>query len=454
MSKHLTRLALAALATASLVIVASSFASVGSIVLVSEPNDPSAPGHPTEQINPAISADGHFVAYVGSVGVAGSVEEVSGIGETGTGIFLREIGGSTIPVDVPFGTSRQGLGFEAGAPSLSSSGRYLAFASEDPDISSEDHNSSTTLAGDTFPVRDIFVYDRSTGRVSLVSRANGVKGDGGNEDSNLPSISADGNYVAFQTGATNFLHGSYGGIFVRNLRRRTTKPVASLRLHPGGPLNGGYTPSISAHGRWVAFLTTTHLRHGNALEVAVRDMNGGKRTVYASRANGRHGPLAAGDCKLPTISANGSYVTFVSKAKNLSRDDKDDIEDIFVRNLKTNRTTLVSRAGGERGAAANGDSSNPSISADGRYVAFESYASNLGPADNSTQPDIFVRDMRSGHVFLVSRADGSGAAANAPSANPSISADGSYVAFDSRGSNLSPADTLHPTSIFRAQLLP
>jgi Tol biopolymer transport system component len=302
-------------------------------------------------------------------------------------------------------------------------------------------------------VRDIFVYDHSTGRVSLVSRANGTKGDGGNEDSNLPSISADGNYVAFQTGATNFLHGSYGGIFVRDLRRHTTTPAASLRLHPGGSLNGGFAPSISAHGRWVAFLTTAHLPHGNALEVAVRDMNG-KRAVYASRANGRHGPLAAGDCKLPTISANGGYVAFVSKAKNLSRDDKDDIEDIFIRDLKTNRTTLVSRAGGTRGAAANGDSSNPSISADGRYVAFESYASNLGPADNSTQPDVFVRDMRSGHVFLVSRTDGSGAAANAPSANPSISADGRYIAFDSRGSNLNPADSLHSTSVFRYQLLP
>jgi hypothetical protein len=62
--------------------------------------------------------------------------------------------------------------------------------------------------------------------------------------------------------------------------------------------------------------------------------------------------------------------------------------------------------------------------------------------------------MRNGHVFLASRADGAGAAANAPSANPAISADGRFVAFDSRGSNLSPADTLHATSVFRYQLLP
>jgi Tol biopolymer transport system component len=441
MRQRLASLALAAVATASLIIAAASLGATGSVVLVSGPNGETEAGFPAEQVNPAISGDGRFIAFVGSVG------------ETGNGLYLRDMSGGIVEVDVPHGHSEHGIGFAAGSPSFSSSGRYLAFASEDPEISSEDHNSSTTPAGDTFPVRDIFVYDNSTGQVSLVSRADGPKGDGGNEDSNLPSISADGSYVAFQTEATNFLHGSYGGIFVRDLRRHTTRPAAWVRLHPGGPLNGGFTPSISAHGRWVAFLTTTHFRHSNALEVAVRDMNG-KRAVYASRADGRHGALAAGDCKLPVISANGRYVAFVSKAKNLSRIDKDSVEDVFLRDLKTNRTLLVSRGQGKHGAAGSGDSSSPSISADGRYVAFESYASNLGPADNSTTPDIFVRDMRSGRVFLASRGTNGGPAANAPSANPSISSDGRYVAFDSRGSNLVPADMLHATSIFRYQLLP
>jgi Tol biopolymer transport system component len=431
----------AAVAVASLALAAASLGAIGSVVLVSGPNGETEAGFPAEQVNPAISGDGRFIAFVGSVGT------------TGNGLYLRDMSGDVAEVDVPHGHSQQGIGFAAGSPSISSSGRYLAFASEDPDISDEDHNSSTTPAGDTFPVRDIFVYDRSTGRVNLVSRADGAKGAGGNEDSNLPSISADGNYVAFQTEATDFLHGSYGGIFVRDLRRHTTRPAAWIRLHPGGPFNGGFTPSISAHGRWVAFLTTTHLRHGNALEVAVRDMNR-KRTVYASRADGPRGALAASDCKLPAISANGRYVAFATKARNLSGIDKDSVEDVFVRDLKTNRTLLASRGKGKQGAGGSGDSSNPSISADGRYVAFESYASNLGPSDNSTIPDVFVRDMRSGHVFLASRGTNDGPAANAPSANPSISGDGRYVAFDSRGSNLVPADTLHATSIFRFQLLP
>lgn len=445
MRRTLRPLALAAAATVSLVLAAIALGSPGAVVLVSGPNEKTVAGFPSEQINPAISGDGRFVAFVGDVP---SENEFS---PGGSGVFLREMSAGIVPVDIPHGASAHGIDFAAGSPSISSSGRYLAFASENPDLSDEDRDSSTTLAGDTFPVRDIFVFDRSSGAIALVSRANGAKGAGGGEDSNLPSISADGRYVAFQTGADNFLHGSYGGIFVRDLRRHTTKPAAWVRLHPGGRLNGGYTPSISAHGRWVAFLTTTHLRHGHALEVAVRDMDG-KGTVYASRANGRSGLLAADDCKLPVISANGRYVAFATKARNLSGIDKDSVEDVFVRDLKTNLTMLVSRAQGKRGAAGSGDSSNPSISADGRYVAFESYASNLGPADDGAIPDVFVRDMRSGRVFLASK--GTGGPANAPSANPSISANGRYVAFDSRGSNLTPADTLHSTSVFRYQLLP
>ncbi len=453
MKRPLATLALAAMVTIALSLAAVSLGATGSTLLVSEPNDPNAPSRPTEHFNPAISANGDFVAYVGTVSSASDPNGVGGPGPTGTGIFLREMSGGTIAVDVPFGTSEQGLGFEAGAPSLSDNGRFLAFASEDPDLSNEDRDNSTTPAGDTFPVRDIFVYDRLNGQVRLASRGDGRRGTSGNQDSSNPSISPDGRFVAFQTNATNILHGSFGGVFVRDLDTATTVPVARVSYRAGGRFDGGYSPSISTHGRWVAFLTVAHLRHGHALEVAVRDMK--KRgTFFASRAGGRRGPLGNGDCKLPAISANGRYVAFASEATNLSAIDRGSAEDVFVRDLKTNRTILVSRASGKRGAAGDGDSSSPSISANGRYIAFQSEASNLGPDDNGEDPDVFVRDMRSGRTTLVSRADGGGAASNAPSANPAISAGGRFVAFESRGSNLNPADTLHFTSVFRSQLLP
>jgi Tol biopolymer transport system component len=450
--RPLATLTLAAVATIALSFAALSLAATGSTLLVSPANDPNAPNRPSEHFSPAISADGNFVAYVGYVGVS-AVGDVSSIGETGTGIFLREIGGPTIPVNVPFGTSQQGLAFEAGAPSLSGNGRFVAFASEDPDLSDEDLNGSTTLAGDTFPVRDVFVYDRAGGKTELVSRDSGPKGTRFNNDSNSPSISADGRYVAFGTQATNFIRGVFGGLFIRDLRTDKTILAGRASGVRGEPLHGASSPSISAHGRWIAFVTVGPRRRNAKPEIAVRDMKS-QRTVFASRASGAHGVLAGDDSVEPALSANGRYVAFATESTNLGRIDKRDIEDVFVRDLKTNRTILVSRAGGKRGAAGDGDSSNPSISANGRYIAFESYAGNLGPATDGAHPDVFGRDMRSGRVTLVSRADGGGPASNAPSANPAISASGRFVAFESRGSNLNPADTLHLTSVFRFQLRP
>ena len=297
MKRKLATLALAAIAALSLSLAAASLGAAGDTLLVSEPNDPSAPGRPTEHTYPAISADGRFVAYVGTVGTVSDPAGAGGPGETGTGIFLREIGGPLTPVDVPFAAGKQQRGFEVGAPSLSGSGRFLAFASEDPDLSNEDRDSSTTLAGDTSPVRDIFVFDRSSGAIRLISRASGPKGVGGNEDSDRPSISADGRYVAFDTQATDFLHGLFGGLYVRDLKTKRTTLVGRANGRRGKPLRTALNPSISAHGRWVAFVSA-HPVHGSALEIAVRDMKS-KRTVFASRAGGAHGALAGEALRRP-----------------------------------------------------------------------------------------------------------------------------------------------------------
>lgn len=442
--KRLRAAAAGSIAALLLLLAAPALGAAGTVLLVSQTL--SEPGFIAEDGEPTISADGRFVAYVGETP---DREEIS---STGTGIYLRDMSGGTTPVDIPHGRSEQGIDFGAVAPSISDSGRYLAFASEDPDISSEDRNAETTPAGYTYPVRDIFVYDRSTGRTIFASRADGPRGAAGNEDSNSPSISADGRYVAFSTQATDFLHGVYGGVYVRDLRKKRTTLAGRADGRRGEPLSAS-NPSISANGRMVAFQTSVGHGHGHRtrkLEIGVRNMKTG-RTVYASRASG-HGALADADCSVPAISADGRYVAFASKAKNLSPIDENSVEDVFVRDLQRNRTLLVSRSQGKRGAPGGGDSSDPSISADGRYVAFDSYASNLGPSDNSTIPDVFVRDMRSGKVFLASRGTDGGPAANKASDAPAISNDGRYVAFASTATNLNPADTQRQGSVFRYQL--
>src|SRR4051794_27706166 len=129
-------------------------------------------------------------------------------------------------------------------------------------------------------------------------------------------------------------------------------------------------------------------------------------TSLASRATGAAG--AAGDdlSNDPSLSADGRYTAFESNADDLDPNSDDSVADVFVRDALTGTTTLVSRATGAAGVVGDGDSSNPSISADGRYVAFESDADNLDPDSNDSFSDIFVRDTVANTTTLVSRATG------------------------------------------------
>ena len=143
----------------------------------------------------------------------------------------------------------------------------------------------------------------------------------------------------------------------------------------------------------------------------------------------------------PSISANGRYVAFESEATNLVRGDTNNFRDIFVHDRQTGQTTRVSVA--SDGTQANGHSYDPSISADGRYVAFASLANNLVSGDTNDQQDIFVHDRQTGQTTRVSVAS-DGTQASGHSFNPSISADGRYVAFVSSASNLVGGDTEPP----------
>jgi Tol biopolymer transport system component len=147
----------------------------------------------------------------------------------------------------------------------------------------------------------------------------------------------------------------------------------------------------------------------------------------------------------PSISADGRYVAFTSWANNLVSGDTNGGRDIFVHDRQTGATTRVSVATGGGQAAA--DSQRPSISADGRYVAFESDASNLVSGDTNNHPDIFVHDRQTGVTMQVSVAS-DGTQTYAFSSDPSISADGRYVAFGSEADNLVSGDTNGRFDIF------
>ena len=172
----------------------------------------------------------------------------------------------------------------------------------------------------------------------------------------------------------------------------------------------------------------------------MRDLQAGTTTLV-SRASGPGG--AGGDSAStgPAISADGRFVAFESSAENLSDEDSAGTSDVFVRDLQTSTTTLASRANGPGGAGGDGTSFSPSISADGRHVAFESTADNLSAEDDDAVNDVFVRDLQGATTTLASRAAGAGGAGgDGTSGLPAISADGRFVAFSSDADNLSAED--------------
>ena len=176
-------------------------------------------------------------------------------------------------------------------------------------------------------------------------------------------------------------------------------------------------------------------------------------TTLVSRATGASGVAGNGTSGFPALSADGRTVAFDSFSSNLIRDDRDRQDDIFVRDVVANTTILVSRASGTAGVKGNGRSDDAAISGDGSRVAFASRASDLTNSDRDHTPDVFVRNLRSQTTTLVSRAGGrAGPKANARASQPAISADGRFVAFVSRASNLTSDDHDHRVDVFLRDL--
>lgn len=270
----------------------------------------------------------------------------------------------------------------------------------------------------------------------------------GNDGSDRQSISADGRYVAFTSGASNLVPGDTNGrrdVFVRDNVAGTTARVSVAADGSQADADSYYT-AISGDGRYVAFASdASNLVPDDTngrIDVFVRDIAAG---TTARVSVGSDGSQADGHSEWPQISGDGRYVAFFSGASNLVPDDTNWKADVFVHDNVTGSTTRVSV--GSDGTQGDADSDRPSISSDGRYVAFSSNASNLVPGDTNGSTDVFVRDVVAATTTRVSvNSDGSQAEGN--SRQPSISSDGRYVAFSSSASNLVVGDTNWAPDVF------
>jgi len=315
----------------------------------------------------------------------------------------------------------------SGLASISADGRYVAFES----------NIDSLVSGDTNSDRDILVHDRRTGLTERVSvDSAGVQANG---DSDNPSISADGRYVGFYSDASNLVAEDTNGvkdIFVHDRQTGLTRRISVNSTGTQADADS-LEPNISIDGRYVAFESdASNLVSGDTngrTDIFVHDLHTGLTERVSVNSAGIQ---ANSDSDDPSISADGKYVAFGSYASNLVSGDTG-YQDIFVHDRQTGLTERVSVD--SAGAEANGGSASPSINADGRYVAFQSAASNLVDDDTNAIADIFVYDRQTGSSELVS-VDSAGTQANDLGQASSISADGRHIAFRSRASNLVPGD--------------
>ncbi len=280
-----------------------------------------------------------------------------------------------------------------------------------------------------------------------------------NGSSFWPSVTADGHFVAFHSDASNLVDGDDNGyidVFVKDTDTGETRLISSNA--EGVPGNGdSKQPSFSADGRYVAFTSeASNLVQGddnictdgesewNCSDVFVKDLRTGEVERVSTASDGTQGDWFSHQ---PSISGDGRYVAFTSYASNLVFDDADtcgsaesprNCADIFIKDRQTGRTWRASVT--PEGVQGNGDSTEPAISTDGNYVTFTSDADNLGVNDNNGVSDIFITNLISADITRVTvtindtEADG-------PSYEPSVSADGSIIAFASEATNLGVSDT-------------
>ena len=268
-------------------------------------------------------------------------------------------------------------------------------------------------------------------------------------------LSGDGTAVTFHSKSAPFhpeATVTTGGLYVKNLVTRELY-LASRAAGESGAVSptGGVPAGLSRDGRRLAFLTFSPLDpahlSGSVRHVYVRDLDT-HQTSLASRATGASGAGVSGNCDGAVFSADGLHVAFHTTATNISGADTEAGSDVYVRDLATDVTELISRASGSGGAKANAPSIVEAISEDGSRIVFQSTATNLGSPGGQSQ--LYVRHRgASPTTSLVSRAAGAaGAVGDGPSFTAAITADGLQVAFSSVASNLHPEDVDTRTDIY------
>lgn len=319
---------------------------------------------------------------------------------------------------------------------LSSDGRYIVYHSE----------ASNLVPNDTNNAWDVFFYDHITNAIERISVT--TAGSGANATSIFPDISGGGRFVVFYSQATNLVPNDTNGvddIFLRDRLNQTTEriSVTTSGLQSNGP---SIFPDISADGRYIVY-------ESDADNLVPNDTNNATDVFLYDRLNQTTERISLdsgeqqgnGNSSYAIISADNRYVTYVSYATDIDPDDPNPIGDIYVRDLVAGTTELVTY--GYNSQPSNGESHYPVLSSDGRYIAYHSEASNLVTGDTNNAADVFIYDRQLGTTRRLS-INSIGNQGNGPSFDVGISGDGRFLSYQSHATNLVSNDTNAVPDVF------
>ena len=327
-------------------------------------------------------------------------------------------------------------------PNISHDGRFVAFQSD-----------ASNFAGAINNTNQIYLKDLNTGTTTLVSPSASVSTIGANSSSFDPSISNDGRFVTFSSRATDLIAGDSNNLQDVFLHDTQTSITTLISTHLDGTQLGSasYLADISGDGNYAVFETDSQIvvADTNVLQRDVyrKDLLTGDMVLVSVNSDGVQSDVAS--VGRGSISDNGQWVAFESYGSTLVPGDNNTY-DVFVKDLDTGE--LVRASINFDGSDSDGQSQNPRLSGNGRFVAFDSYATELIELGSNDRPDAYVHDLTTGETILVS-ATALGAPANAISVKPTVISDGT-VAFFSAANNLSTDDADFQWDIFSASLLP
>jgi Tol biopolymer transport system component len=374
---------------------------------------------------PSVSADGRFIAFAS--GANNLVMDDTHPPTWGWDIFVRD---TQLLQTTRVSVSSEGAQTEWNSlnltPAISGDGHFVAFMS----------TSSKLIPDDVNGKADIYVHDRylaTTYRISV-----STTGQEANAHCTGTALNNDGRYVVFESDASTLVPLDANGVHDVFLHDQLTQQTTRISVTSEGneASNASSHATISGDGRCIAFQSLAEdlvdNDANNLCDVFVHDRLTGEVQLVSVTSIGEP---ANGVCVHPSISADGRFVAFSSSATNLSSGDNNGFFDVFVHDRLTHQTTMVSLS--TTRTQGNAASLDPKISGDGRYVAFNSRASNFILGDTNGWDDIFVRDRLIDATWVASVSSG-GVLGNGPSTLPSISADGQSIGFESSSYNFVP----------------